>query len=182
MDGNNLDDNQLRKQALALDQGKSYSAALDFMKGITSSAEEKAGNYIVTVACEAAEGMYMIQPEGDLQWNIPQEHENQHLEVAIRDKDDLRFIPYLMVYAEVRTLEGNVVAGEDLPFIWHPFLYHYGANIFIPEESDYLVTVRVEKAFFQRHDEEKGNRYLNEVIVEIGPIHLKPGRKEYGAE
>lgn len=170
------------KQKLALDQGRAFTAALDLMKQMDVHAETEADDYIITLACENAEGMYIVQPEGDLQWEIPKEYENLHIEVVVRDRTDLRFIPQLTIHISLIIKNGNEVVSKELPFLWHPFLYHYGANIHIPENGEYTVQVMIDPPLFGRHDENKGKRYDKNVCVEFNNIHLAGGRKEYGPE
>lgn len=170
------------KQLAALEQGKAYTLALSLMKQMDVHAEESVEDYIVTLAVEKAEGMFMVQPEGDLQWQIPADHDNAHLEIVVRDKKDLRFIPQLTVIISLKTLPGNVVLEQELPFLWHPFLYHYGSDVHIPEEGEYIPEVTIKQPQFGRHDENKGKRYEKTITITLPQIHIKPGRKEYGPE
>ena len=170
------------KQELALKQGKAYEDALNYMKGLTNASSTETGDYIVTFAAEGAEGMYLMQRNLGLRWIIPNEKENQHLEIAVQDKLDLRFIPELDVKIFLKDKNRKIVSSKKLPFLWHPFLYHYGANVSIPKEGKYDVRVFISGAKFGRHDENKGRKYEKDIKVSIGSVFLKPGKKEYGPE
>lgn len=171
------------KQEIALKQGEAYQKALDSMKKIAETFESKeVGDYIVSVAFEEAEGMYKLQPSGVLRWEIPEENENIHHEVAVQDKHDKRFIPGLKVTSTLSTEGGGEIGTKELPFLWHPFLYHYGANWNIFDAGKYTVKIHIDVPEFGRHDEDKGKRYQEPLSVSFGPIDLKPGRKEYGPE
>lgn len=177
-----METNLETKQSVALVQGEAFKKAAEMMSKIADQfAQTPVGDYVVTLAVEKAEGMYTPQPAGDLQWQIPSADQNLHLEVAVQDKEDLRFLPELKVHAKIVGTNGNVLGEKIQPFLWHPFLYHYGANWHIPAEDDYIVEIKIEEPSFDRHDQNKGKRY-QEARVEFGPLKLKPGRKEYGPE
>src|SRR5262245_28133128 len=79
---------------LAKEQGEAYVKALKEMvkKEAHDGAEKHAGNYIVAVAVEDAEGMYMMH-DGQLKWMEPEG--NAHIEISVRDAADNRFVPSL---------------------------------------------------------------------------------------
>ncbi len=172
-----------RVHELARLQGDAYSQALGEMMREAVHVEAEAGDYLVTVACEEAEGLFL--PDGDhlLQWQTPAVDENQHVEVAVRDRDDHRFVPGLHVTARlIDAATGRHLGQKHLPFLWHSFLWHYGANWHLPEEGDYHIEVSIAAASFARHDELRGRRYEKPVTITLGPLHLCPGRKPFGPE
>lgn len=171
-----------KKENLAKSQGITYSLALEEMKGIDVHASCEIEDYIVSVACEEAEGMYMYDRRGKLHWMVPEKGDNQHFEVVVQDKDDKRFIPGLTVKAHLLDNEKKVVTEMTVPFIWHPFLFHYGINCKIPKKGKYFAQIEIEKPAFHRHDQTYGKRYEKDVSVTLGPLTLTPGRKEYGEE
>lgn len=171
-----------KKRTLALVQGNTYTLALDEMKDEDVYASTVQDDYIISLACENAEGMYMYNNLRKLHWMIPEPSENQHVEIVVQDKDDKRFLPGLEVFCKLLDEDKKVVANLHIPFIWHPFLFHYGMNTSIPKEGKYRAEVTIQKPSFHRHDEEVGKRYEKDVTVTLGPVHLKPGRKEHGAE
>lgn len=171
-----------KKQEIALEQGKAFTKALNLMKKIDSNVDAETEEYLLTLACEEAEGMYKVQPEGDLLWNIPKKGENVHIEIVVRDKEDLRFIPQLSVYINVFDKNGNEVVSSELPFLWHPFLFHYGADVHLPEDGRYNAEVKIERPDFGRHDENKGKRYEKSIKSKFPTINITTGRKEYGPE
>ena len=171
-----------RKRNLAVAQGDVYALALDEMKDEDGNASTEADDYIISIACEDAEGMYMYNEKGDLEWMIPEKGVNQHFEVVVQDKDDKRFIPGLEIYAKLLDKSKNVVAEMIVPFIWHPFLFHYGINCRILTAGTYFAELKIKKPSFHRHDETYGKRYGKDVTVILGPVSLKPGRKNHGEE
>jgi uncharacterized protein involved in high-affinity Fe2+ transport len=171
-----------KKENLVKAQGITYSLALDEMKGKDIHATCEIADYIVSVACEEAEGMYMYDTQGKLHWMIPEKNHNQHFEVVVQDKNDKRFLPGLTVKAKLLNVDKKIIEEMTVPFIWHPFLFHYGINISISKKGKYFAQIDIEKPAFHRHDQTYGKKYEIDVAVTLGPLTLTPGRKEYGEE
>ena len=128
---------------LAKAQGEAMQQALEHMiqKEADDGAEKRAGDYLVGYAVEEAEGMYHLHA-GELQWHEP-EDENVHVEVSVRDGADGRFVPGLTVYATLIDRAGRKVGTHQQPFLWHPWLYHYGRNWRVPGDGEYTLQVPV---------------------------------------
>lgn len=169
------DQNQLD---MARAEGEAYQRSLDYMVGdvADTGGKQEAGDYIVGFAQERAEGMYMLRGEGQLEWTEP-EDENCHLEVSVSDAADGRFIPYLKVQVTLTPEHGEAVGPTEIPFVWHPGVYHYGKNIKVPGDGRYTLHVRVEPPTFMRHDEVNGKRYAEAVEVTFGNVQVKTGRE-----
>jgi hypothetical protein len=162
---------------LARAQGDALQRALDAMDEESDSGlhTRRAGDYEIGVAVEEAEGVWA--PEGgELRWRNP-EQENCHVEVCVRDGADGRFVPGLTVTVTLVDPDGNEVGTHEQPFLWHPWLYHYGRNWTVPEAGEYRVRVRVEAPGFMRHDHENGRRFLEPVEVEFEGIEIEPDQK-----
>lgn len=112
---------------------------------------------------------------GMLEWQEPSE-ENVHVEVSVRDAADNRFIPGLDVSVRLLGDAGEEVAAGTLPMLWHPWLYHYGSKFTIPGDGTYSVTVEVAAPTFGRHDQENGERYTDDVIVEFAGVAVETGK------
>jgi uncharacterized protein involved in high-affinity Fe2+ transport len=141
-----------------------------------SGGQQRAGNYIVAYAQERAEGMYMLRAEGELEWVEPTD-ENCHLEISVSDAGDRRFIPYLDVTATLVMEQGEEIGPLDMPFLWHPGLYHYGLNIRLPGDGRYTLRVRIAPPAFMRHDKTNGRRDAETVEAEFKGIEIKTGRE-----
>ncbi|OLR93623.1 iron transporter [Actinokineospora bangkokensis] len=169
---NEADPDQLQ---VAREQGEAYHRALNAMLEESGGVVERAGEYTVVLVQEGAEGMYGLH-DGELVWHEAAEGANGHLEVAVADAADGRFVPGLEVTATV--LRGDrPLFTAHLPFLWHPFLHHYGANVRIPGEGAYTVQVRIEPPAFMRHDPVNGKRYAEPVDVTFTDVTFRPGRK-----
>ncbi len=144
---------------LAKAQGKALTRTLRHMTDeiADDGREEQAGEYLLAYAVEKAEGMYAMQ-DGGLVWQKP-ETENAHIEVAVRDPADGRFIPGLTVEVTLTAEDGSTVGPVELPLLWHPYLYHYGRNVTVPGSGRYRLRVRFDAPGFMRHDEKNGDRF-----------------------
>jgi hypothetical protein len=171
-----------KQEQLAADQGKAYEASYDMLMAEDPHAETEVDDYRITASFEPAEGMYGMGPDGSLRWETPRDGNNQHFEVIVRDRHDGRFLPQLEIH--LRVLDGGrkQAAEMTVPFIWHPFVFHYGIDGQIPSEGDYTAQVTIPAPRFHRHDEVRGRRYQRDVTVQLGPVHLKPGTKPHGPE
>ena len=163
---------------LAQKAGDAYQEALDYMANEVANmgGKQEAGDYIVGFAQEEAEGMYALQGEGELEWQEPDDGANCHLEVAVCDAGDGRFVPECTVEVTLTGEDGEQVGPTEVPFLWHPGLYHYGKNLELPGEGTYDVDVRVEPPTFQRHDEKNGDRYGETVEVTFEDVEIETGQ------
>ena len=114
--------------------------------------------------------------DGRLVWREAAEEANVHLEIAVADAADGRFVPALDITLTV--LDGDrELFTTTMPFLWHPYLYHYGTNAKVPGEGPYTVRVRIEAPTFMRHDPVNGKRYAEPVQVLFEDRRFTPGRK-----
>jgi hypothetical protein len=136
---------------------------------------QRAGDYLIAFVQENAEGMYELQ-DGRLVWREAPEEANAHLEIAVADAADGRFVPDLDITLTV--LDGDrQLFTTTMPFLWHPYLYHYGTNARVPGEGPYTVRVRIGPPSFMRHDPVNGKRYADPVTVVFEDRRFTPGRK-----
>lgn len=157
---------------MARGQGEAYGKAL---RAAGATATCRAGDYLVAFVNDEAEGAYEWD-DGELVWREAAPDANVHLEVAIADGADGRFVPGLAIHVDLAQ-DGNSVLSTDLPFLWHPYLYHYGGNAALPGTGPYDVTVRVAPPRFMRHDPVNGQRYMQPVEATFTGVQLANGRK-----
>ncbi len=160
---------------LATRQGEAYAAALEGMNQESGADTRRAGEYEVVVVVENAEGMYHLR-DGELIWQEPSASENAHVEVAVRDAADGRFIPALTVTITIVDPDGAEVGTHEQPFLWHPWLYHYGRNWELPGDGTYRLRVHIDVPTFMRHDHNNGRRFAEPVDVEFSR-RIKTGQK-----
>jgi hypothetical protein len=168
------DEQQLQ---LAREQGSAFGRALEHMTQTEArGAELRAGDYLIGYAVEEAEGMYALE-EGELVWHNPTD-ENVHVEVVVRDGGDGRFVPALTVHATLVDSNGKEIGTYLQPFLWHPWLYHYGRNWQVPGAGEYTLRVRVDPPEYMRHDKVNGRRFAYPVQVEFRGVKITPGQKK----
>lgn len=167
--------NQLQ---LAMEQGREYLASVEEMtKNEAHDADIKeVYDYLVGCAVENAEGMYHWEKD-KLIWKNPSSHENAHVEIAVADAIDGRFIPGLTVTVTITDSDGNDVGTYQLPYLWHPWLYHYGSNVHVPNSGKYSIHVGFDPPPYMRHDKVHGNRHSKRVETEF-TIDIKVGQKK----
>ncbi|PSP65344.1 hypothetical protein BRC79_08790 [Halobacteriales archaeon QH_8_67_27] len=132
-------------------------------------------DFVVGFAQEKIEGFYELAGEGEFEWREPGD-DNCHIEVAVADVDDGRFVPGAEVSVRVADADGEQVEAATLPLLWHPGPYHYGATLRLPTDDTYSLEVRVEPSTFRRHDEENGDRYGETVTVTFDDVDVKTGQ------
>ena len=161
---------------MAKSQGEAYTSALKKMakEVAESGGEKRAGEFIVAYAVEKAEGMYH-KKNGELEWEEPK-GKNAHFEISVRDASDHRFIPGLDVRLTVLDSEGKEIGTHKMPFLWHPWLYHYGRNWKVPGDGKYTLKVHIDTPSFSRHDKKNGKRYSQPVDVEFTGVNVKTGK------
>src|SRR5205823_4373556 len=98
-------------------------------------------------------------------------------EVSVRDGADGRFIPGLTVVATLIGPDGQEIGTHEQPFLWHPWLYHYGRNWHVPASGIYTLRIHIEAPEFHRHDKENGTRYAEPAEVEFRDVKIKTGQK-----
>ena len=163
---------------MAREQGRAFGKAVESMMNEEAhdGGEARAGDYRVGYAVEEAEGLYQLQ-NGRLEWQQPTT-ENVHIEIAVRDAADGRFIPGLNVTLTVVDSEGNEVGTHPQPFLWHPWLFHYGRNWHVPGDGQYTLRVHIDAPNFARHDKKNGLRYAEPVEVEFQGVDIETGQKK----
>ncbi len=160
----------------AREQGDAYGRALQAMADEDGAAIIRAGDYVVALITEQAEGVYAPDDSGRLVWRAAPEEANAHIEVAVADGADGRFVPGLDV--TVTVLDGEQeLFGAAAPFLWHPFLHHYGCNVRVPGEGPYTVLIEITPPSWMRHDPINGKRYQSAVDVVFDDVSFEPGRK-----
>lgn len=160
---------------VAAQQGQAYGTALRAMEEESGARRQQAGEYLLAFVQEEAEGMYGLV-DGDLVWHEAPEEANAHFEVAVADATDGRFVPGLDVRLTLLR-NGEALFSTPMPFLWHPFLYHYGRNAQVPDEGPFSVHVRIEPPGFMRHDPVNGKRYGQRVEATFDDLRFEPGRK-----
>jgi hypothetical protein len=113
--------------------------------------------------------------DGRLEWQEPGEEENLHIEVVVRDGGDGSFLPGLDV--TVLDASGQELGTHRHPFLWHPWLFHYGRNWHVPGDGDYRVRVAIDPPRLRAAHRENGRRYTTREVVEFDAVRVETGRR-----
>ena len=161
---------------LARNQGDALMKALDYMAGKEAHGRQE-GRRRLPRGLRLRDGRGLWHSKnGELVYEKPKE-ENAHLEIAVLDGADHRFVPGLTVHLTVIDSDGKEVGTHVQPFLWHPWIYHYGRNWKLPGNGTYTLHVRIEPPTFARHDPENGKRYAEPVVVTFENVDIKTGQK-----
>jgi hypothetical protein len=166
---------------LARAEGAAYGRSLDHMVGHVAhgGGVVAAGEYLVGYAVEEAEGMY-DWVDGEAVWHGPGD-DNVHVEIAVRDAADGRFVPCLRVEVTLVAPDGTEVGTHEQPLLWHPMIYHYGRNWRVPTDGRYTLRVTIDPPGFMRHDEVNGRRFLETVHAEFTEVDIERGAEDGAA-
>jgi hypothetical protein len=141
----------------------------------TDGRQQIVDDYRIGYAIERVPGLYALE-NGELHWqNAPAS--SVHLEVVVCDAADGRFIPGLQVLATLYNVAGMHFGTHELPFVWHPWLYHYGCNWPVSIDGEYTLHVHIAAPNFMRHDAVNGKRFERAVDVEFRGVQIATRRK-----
>ncbi len=167
-----------RHLELARHEGEAYLRSARHMieEVANTGAMTEVGDYVVGFAQEKAEGMYHMR-DGDLHWEDPAEDENCHLEVVVAETETGRFVPYLSPRVTITDEAGSSIGPMDVPFVWHPGLFHYGQNLQLPGDGTYDIEIDLDPPAFPRHDEQNGERFDEPIEAHFQNVEIETGRE-----
>lgn len=168
-----VDANQIQQSRT---EGEAYQTSATYMANTVANdgGTKQLDEFVLGYAQEEAEGMYHLKGEGEFEFVEP-DTENCHMEIVVADAGDKRFVPYCDVTITLER-DGEEHGPFDLPFLWHPGVYHYGSNIELPESGSYALHVTVEPPEFGRHDQQNGDRYGETCEATFEGIDVKTGQ------
>lgn len=150
--GNAADREQLD---LARAQGDAYRQALEALPGKPGVTKKRAGQHLIGFAQHEAEGLYGLAGRA-----VGLARTTTGGQRPLRDRGGRQrrraIRPGLEVTLTVLSNEGHELIRTALPFLWHPFLHHYGINAEVPGEGPYIVRATIEPPRFMRHDPVNG--------------------------
>lgn len=168
-------------QGLAKGIGAAYARTVQAMYAQANDGRDKpVGDYAVVFAVEYAEAYWRYNDKGKFLYTLAYEYSaetNAHVEVAVRDALTGRFMPELKVTASLYDGSGKSLGTMDEPFMWHPWLYHYGENWRVARSGVYRLHVRFEPPAYRRYGRELGKRFGAPVETDFDNIKIKTGQK-----
>ena len=168
-------------QSLAQMTGAAYENTLKEMFHQANDGKTATkGNYFIAMAVEYAEGWWLYKADKFLYLaeNDMSGKTNAHVEVAVCDTGSKRFLHDLDVTATLYD-ENNIKIGErNEPFMWHPWLFHYGENWRIPKASrHYRLHVHISPPPYRRYGKMLGKQFTEAVDLDFDNVELKTGQK-----
>jgi uncharacterized protein involved in high-affinity Fe2+ transport len=139
----------------------------------TTGSQVRSGNYKVAVLVGQARGRWELRG-GKLSYTTPDSSSEQlaHIAVSIRDAASGRFVPGLNVRATVLNSKKKEVNTYALPFIWHPWMNQYGANIPEPKSGRYTIRVRADAPAFRRFGTTALKQFNRGIDVNVSGVRL----------
>ncbi|MGI8494297.1 MAG: iron transporter [Pyrinomonadaceae bacterium] len=59
------------------------------------------------------------------------------------------------IHLTINDADGKEIGTHEMPFLWHPYLYHYGRNWKVPGDGEYSLHFRIETPDFPRRDKKR---------------------------
>lgn len=143
-----------------------------------SGAQVRSGDYIVAAMLQPARG-YWNTRGGKLNYSSPNNSVGPvaHLDVSIRDAVTGRFLPGLTVRATILNSRKKEIDTYAMPFMWHPWMNHYGLNVPSPGSGRYTIRVRAEAPAFRRYGSTALRKFNRPVDVEIRDVRFATTEK-----
>lgn len=167
--------------SLARAQGRAYARTLDEMTNHVANdgAAKQVGDYVIGYAIEYAEGWWI--PHGDkLRYRTgvaASAETNAHIEIVVLDALTGRFMPGLKVHVTLADQDGQVLDSKPEPYMWHPWLYHYGENWRVPRAGKYQLHVQVSPPDYARYGRDIGQRFARPATVDFKDVLFQTGQK-----
>src|ERR1700674_1196385 len=133
---------------LAKEEGKRYLASVEHgVKAADAGAMKPVGDYIVAFLQGKADGL------GERAGAVPDQTpdgRNCHIQIAVLDAIDMRFVPELKIKVMLLDAGGRKVASFRTPFVWHPGFHHYAASIKLAKGGRHDLLVTIDSPSFRR--------------------------------
>lgn len=167
------------QKVLSRGAGRAYAHTLQGMyKQANDGRDTLLGDYKVVYAVEYAEGFWDFE-HGRFRYRVENElsgKTNAHVEVAVLDAKTGRFMHNLNVRATL-IKDGKQLGTESEPFMWHPWLYHYGKNWRVPSAGTYVIHIHFDAPAYRRYGRTDGRQFAAAGNVSFGNVKIKTGQK-----
>lgn len=139
-----------------------------------SGSETRKGDYKVAVVVQRqAQGYWNVQ-DGKLSYIAPDTSvgPTAHIDVSIRDAATGRLVPALNVDATILNSRRKEIDTYAMPFMWHPWMNHYGLNVAVPGNGRYAIRVRADAPAFRRYGSTALRKFNKPVDVEVRGVRF----------
>jgi len=168
------------QHALSKKAGDAYSNTLQEMYSQANDGRDTTLNdYVIAYAIEYAEGYWHYEKDKFryMQENDMSGKTNAHVEVSVRDAQTGRFMHNLDVTSTLTSEDGKTVDTMKEPFMWHPWLYHYGENWRVPKAGNYNLHIHFLPPAYHRYGKTDGKQFTHAVDIDFKNIIVKTGQK-----
>jgi uncharacterized protein involved in high-affinity Fe2+ transport len=175
----------LETAALARDEGDAIDRPITEMlrSADVSGSQVRSGDYKVAVVVQGARGAWEAH-DGDLSYESPSANIGPvaHLDVSIRDAVTGRFVPGLKVRATILDSRKREIDTYSAPFMWHPWMNHYGLNVPVPGKGRYTVRVRADAPAFRRFGSTALRKFNKAVDVTVRNVRFNVAGDDNAAD
>ena len=102
---------------------------------------------------------------------------NAHVEATVQETRTGRFVPGLHLTATLADLAGHELGTHELPFEWHPWVFHYGENWRVPRAGLYRLRLHAEAPAFRRYGRTVGQVFGRGFDVSFDSVRVVTGSK-----
>jgi uncharacterized protein involved in high-affinity Fe2+ transport len=144
----------------------------------TSGSQLSSGDYKVAVIVQPARG-YWEARNGKLSYVDSNNNVGSvvHMDVIIRDATTGRLLPGLNVRATVLNSRKKEIGTYAMPFMWHPWMNHYGLDVAVPENGRYTIRVRADAPAFRRYGSTALRKFNRVIDAEFRNVRLATPKK-----
>jgi uncharacterized protein involved in high-affinity Fe2+ transport len=141
--------------------------------GEERGAETRRGDYKVAVLIQSVRGYWQMQ-HGTASYAAADTSVGPaaHLDVSIRDAATGRLVPDMNVRVTILNSRGKEIDTYAMPFMWHPWLDHYGLNVPVPGTGRYTIRVRADAPAFRRFGSSALRKFNKAVDVEVRGVRF----------
>lgn len=167
--------------ALALARKEGAAVALSLDKALREPGSKgyrrRSGDYNVTVIVKQASSFWDMQ-DGELVYSVPDSGvPTHHIDVSVRDAASGRFVPGLNVRATLLNSRKRETGTFIFPFMWHPWMNHYGLNVTAPAGGLYTIRVRADGPAFRRYGTGALKEFNRSIDVEVRNVRFTRAAK-----
>ena len=163
-------------------QGDAYHETLAALyEDANSGATRAGGDYQVGYAADYALASWKAEKPGEkFKYEIDTEESGQlnaHLEATVQEARTGRFVPGLHLTATLADAAGRPLGTRELPFEWHPWVFHYGENWRVPRTGWYRLRLQADAPTFRRYGRTAGQVFNRGFDVTFDSVRVVTGAK-----
>jgi hypothetical protein len=159
---------------LARAEGEAIAGPLsEMLRGAGArGSRARSADYDVAVVVERARDYWGVRA-GKLSYvSADSSSAMNHIGVSVRDVATGRLIPELSVRVTVLNSRRKEIGTYEMPFMWDPWLNHYGLNVPALGEGRYTIRVRAEAPAFRRYGSGALKKFNRAVSVDVRGVRV----------